>query len=333
MQSPNNLVLLAKMKKCRKNMTKLKDKIDLLTTIIDRQSINIQNDFEYNIPPQEQKPEIIISEDTSVEIVLSLNEPQPTNQQLDLKPIAKKLISRFYYHINEKMKQGSLNQLQALKLMCNKQFQDNPYKQLFQGFQKLYINTELKCKQCHNSFNSIQQSSNHVLQDHLNDLSIFICIQCKLTFQNKDKLENHIIQQHNSIKTSTNIQINQQQQQDNQVKIQPIIEIHRINQISDPNQTLHDIPSQPIMQKIFIPSEYTPSNNYVKQQDQPQIQQQPQQSNIKIIKQQFPIVSDIIQEEQLIQNNLNDQMLQNNHKKPQNIKIKLITKVNQSPNH
>ncbi|CAD8083094.1 unnamed protein product [Paramecium sonneborni] len=330
MQSPNNLQLLTKMKRCRKNMIKLQEKINLLATIIDQQSIPSQKDFQQNLPHTEQKPDIIIDDDDSVEIILSLNELEPVNQQQDLKPIAKKLISRFYYHIGEKMKESSLNQLQALQLLCNKEFKDNPYKQLFQGFQKLYINTELKCKQCNHQFSNLQQSSNHVLYSHLNDLSIFICIQCKLTFQNQDKLDNHIIQLHHLNNNIPNTQINLQQKPENQVQKQPINEINKINQIPDLNQINHEVPPQPIMQKIFIPSEYTQTNNHVKQQDQPPIKQPSLQSKIKIIKKQFFIAPENFKEEQNLLENLDDEVLSKNNQKPQKIKIKLVTKTNQS---
>ncbi|CAD8171209.1 unnamed protein product [Paramecium pentaurelia] len=323
MQTPNNLLILAKMKKCRKNMSKLQEKIDLLTSIIDQQSLHMQKDFQCHLPPSEQKPEIIISDEASVEIVLTSNEPEPATTPQDLKSIAKKLISRFYYHISEKMKEGSLNQLQALKLMCKKQFKDNPYKQLFQGFQKLYINSELKCKQCNNSFSNIMQSTTHVLQDHLNDLSIFICIQCKLTFQNKEKLDDHILQQHNSI-------LNNNIVHEKQVQKQPTYQQNRVIQ----NVEIYSIPPitqpQPIKQQILFPFFNNQQNNHIRYQDESRIQEE--LSDIKNSQEQLSIISENMKQEQQQQHS-NDMQLLHNLKKTQNIKIKFITKKNQSHNN
>ncbi|CAD8189754.1 unnamed protein product [Paramecium octaurelia] len=314
MQTPNNLLILAKMKKCRKNMTKLQEKIDLLTSIIDQQSIHMSKDFQCNLPPSEQKPEIIISDEASVEIVLTSNEPEPATTPQDLKSIAKKLVSRFYYHISEKMKEGSLNQLQALKQMCNKQYKDNPYKQLFQGFQKLYVNSELKCKQCNKSFSNAMQSTTHVLQEHLNDLSIFICIQCKLTFQNKEKLDDHILQQHNP--TFTN------QIPEKQLQKQPTFSLNKVIQ----NVEMYSLPPtlpQPIKQKILFQSQINQQSNY----DDSRIQEE--LSENKNSQEQFSMISECMKQEQQ-QTHTNEMDSLNNQKKTSSIKIKFITKKNQS---
>ncbi|CAK74146.1 unnamed protein product (macronuclear) [Paramecium tetraurelia] len=321
MQTPNNLLILAKMKKCRKNMTKLQEKIDLLTSIIDQQSIHVSKDFQCNLPPSEQKPEIIISDEASVEIVLTSNEPEPAATPQDLKSTAKKLVSRFYYHISEKMKEGSLNQLQALKQMCNKQYKDNPYKQLFQGFQKLYVNSELKCKQCNKSFSNVIQSTTHVLQDHLNDLSVFICIQCKLTFQNKEKLDDHILQQHNP---TFNNQVPEKQFQK-----QPTLQLNKVIQNVDMYSLPPTLP-QPIKQKILFQSQINQQHNHVPYQDDSRIQEE--LSENKNSQEQFSMISECMKQEQQ-QTYTNDMESHNNQKKASSIKIKFITKKNQSLNY
>ncbi|CAD8182422.1 unnamed protein product [Paramecium pentaurelia] len=253
----NKTQILAKVKKCHKNISKLNDKLYIFQTLNNKSNINIQKNAEVIKSKTIENPIVIINDETSVEVIINTEDPQQ-EQVLDIKQTARKLISRFYYHIKQKMKQDSINQIEALKQFCDKEYKNDLYMKLHQGLFKLYFEKDSTCKECHQIIINQHHCFNHIRNEHLADLEIYICIKCKLSFSKGDLLEKHIQQQHHhqqiEIQSHREIKGNIQQLQIKPQSNGNCIQ-HRFNQKLDLNKIVQNIQPQPILKKILVPQQ------------------------------------------------------------------------------
>ncbi|CAD8089016.1 unnamed protein product [Paramecium sonneborni] len=248
----NRTEILTKVKKCHKNISKLNNKLDILDTLMKKQNFDIEKNTDVKKQKATENPVIIIHDETSLEIIIDADDPQQ-EQAVNVKEIARKLISRFYYHIKQKMRRGSINQVQALKQFYSKDYNDDLYQKLHQGLLKLYFEKDQKCKECHQTIQDQQTCLSHIRNEHLNDLQIYICLECKSSFSKEDQLEKHNQQEHNQFQTILQNQkeTNVHQSQSKLLSIGNIIQ-HNFNQKLDLNKIVQDIQPQPILKKILV---------------------------------------------------------------------------------
>ncbi|CAK83052.1 unnamed protein product (macronuclear) [Paramecium tetraurelia] len=253
----NKTQILAKVKKCHKNISKLNEKLYIFETFNNKSNFNIEKNSDEIKSKAIKHSVVIINDETSVELIMNTEDPQQ-DQVLDIKQTARKLISRFYYHIKQKMKQGSINQIEALKQFCDKEGKNDLYLKLHQGFLKLYFEKDSTCKECHQVVKTQSNCLNHIRKEHLADLEIYICIKCKLSFSKGDVLEKHIQQQHyqqqNVVQSHKETKVNVQQMQSKQQSNGNCIQ-HRFNQKLDLNKIVQNIQPQPILKKILVPQQ------------------------------------------------------------------------------
>ncbi|CAD8087161.1 unnamed protein product [Paramecium primaurelia] len=256
----NKTQILANVKKCHKNISKLNDKLYILHTLIKKHNFNIDKNTDMIKSKASENPVVIINDETSVEVII--NEEDPKQEQLiDIKQTARKLISRFYYHIEQKMKQSSINQIEALKQFCDKEYQNDLFDKLHKGFFKLYFQQDLKCKECQQIIKDQQHCLNHIRTEHLTDLEIYICIKCKLSFSKGDKLEKHILQAHNNYGQLTQ---KESKVDDQQLQIKKSSKINNLyqnfHQKLDLNKIVENIQTNSTHKKISMPQQ-TINNN------------------------------------------------------------------------
>ncbi|CAD8092749.1 unnamed protein product [Paramecium sonneborni] len=313
----NKTSILAQVKKCHKNISKLNDKLDILETLMKKQNQNIEKNTDVIKSRAIKNPVVIINDETSVEVVI--NEDDPQQQQVaDLKQTARKLISRFYFHIKQKMKRGSINQIQALKQFCGKQYINDLYQKLHQGLLKLYFENDQKCKECHQTILDQQICLNHIRNEHLTDLKIYICIKCKLSFSKGDQLDKHIQKEHNQqqvvLQNQRELQVDDNQQQKIQQSYGNYVQ-HKFNQKLDLNKIVQNIQPQPILKKVLVP--YQINNNS-------------QRSSPDEAKQCLPVFNQVYIPVELYAGNSEENQEEkqnisfNTNKKPSKLKIKFI---------
>ncbi|CAK85591.1 unnamed protein product (macronuclear) [Paramecium tetraurelia] len=257
----NKTQILAKVKKCHKNISKLNDKLYLLQTLIKKHNFNIEKNTDMIKSKASDNPVVIINDETSVEVIINAEDPKQ-EQAIDLKQTARKLISRFYYHIEQKMKQSSINQIEALKQFSDKEYKNDLFEKLHKGFFKLYFEQDQKCKECQQIIKDQQNCLNHIRYEHLADLEIYICIKCKLSFSKGDTLEKHISQAHHFGQlTQVETKVNAQKLQIKPSSILNGVQ-QKFHQKLDLNNIMDILQPQQTLKKVLIPQQN--NNNSLK---------------------------------------------------------------------